>query len=301
MPSLDQRGDISVAVLIVYVFVFCLALILTLRHGFSKQAGWFYLLTFSLFRIVGGAAHVAAEKISPPKTGLYITAFALEGAGLGPLLMCTVSLIGVVGSRIVDTHPVVTTTRLRLVKLLITTGLVISIVGAIEASSSSESSRNTSTTLRRVGSILLAASYVILVFVHFLFWQAGDELVKFQKTLLKGISCALPFLAVRTLYSVLSSFSPASSFTSTGVSSGSSSGLAKFNSISGEWQIFLVMGILMEFIVVSIYIFFGLRLPISKEIGYQGAHTNSPSISAIPLYGNSSYPPSQGKLYAEGV
>lgn len=49
-----------------------------------------------LVRIVGAALHIAAEEISPFKVGIYIAAFALESAGVGPLLLCTTSFLGVV-------------------------------------------------------------------------------------------------------------------------------------------------------------------------------------------------------------
>ncbi|KAH8120501.1 hypothetical protein DFH11DRAFT_1560345 [Phellopilus nigrolimitatus] len=257
MPNLDQRGDISVAIIIVYAVVFVLSLILTFRHGFSKQAGWVHLLLFSIFRIVGGILHVAAEKTVPPKTGLYIGAFALESAGLAPLLLTTLSFLGVAAG--------------------------------------------TATTLRRVGVIILLASFIILGFFDLLFWQAKGQLMKYQKTLLNGISCGMPFLAVRVVYSVLSSFSGSSTFSASGISSTSSSSLAKFNSISGSWELFLVMSTLMEFVVVAIYIFFGLRLPISKGAEYQGTDTESPSVNHVPLYPQPAYyPPPQVQTYTKG-
>lgn len=73
-----------------------------------------------------------------------------------------------------------------------------------------------------------------------------------------GISYALPFLAIRVLYGLLGSFSSIS--LSYAVTGSSSSSLSKFNYISGSWTIYLIMSTIMEFIVIAIYIFFGLRM-----------------------------------------
>ncbi|KAL5518692.1 hypothetical protein ACEPAH_375 [Sanghuangporus vaninii] len=294
MGSLDERGDISVALLAIYPFIFILALILTVRHGFKRQAGWLFLLLFSTAKIAGAILHIVAELQSAPSKGLFIAAFAIEGAGLAPLLECTLSFVGAAGSRIIETHAIVTRARLRIVHLLITGAAVMFIIGATDATSDDASERSTGSTLRKVGGILFLVAFLAIVSCIVVFWSAQFELLKYQKILLKGISCAVPFLAVRVLYSILSSFSPSSSFSSLGTSSESTSGLAMFNTITGRWQLFLVMGVLMEFFVVSIYLFFGLRLPISEGVDYEAAQTVSSNASSIPLYppiGAGFYPP----------
>jgi len=81
--------------------------------------------------------------------------------------------------------------------------------------------------------------------------------------LLKAISIALPFLVVRTVYSVLSTFS-SSTFSVTATTPNDSS-LARFNIVTGEWQIYLVMDMLMEYAVVIIYTVAGLMLPLDRD------------------------------------
>ncbi|KAH8120500.1 hypothetical protein DFH11DRAFT_1838318 [Phellopilus nigrolimitatus] len=179
--------------------------------------------------------------------------------------------------------------RLRFLKLAVTVGIVLSVVGAIKSKDASSSG---ATALRKVGMIMLLVCFVIIGFIDLLFWQAKDQLMKHQKTLLNGISCGMPFLAVRVIYSVLSAFSGSSTFSTSGVSATSSSSLAQFNSISGSWQLFLVMSTLMEFVVVVIYIF---------DAEYQGTDTESPSTNHVPLYPQPAYyPPPQGQTYAKG-
>lgn len=46
--ALDPRGIISAVELVFYIPTAILVLILTLRHGFRRDAGWIFLLIFSL-------------------------------------------------------------------------------------------------------------------------------------------------------------------------------------------------------------------------------------------------------------
>lgn len=46
--TLDPRGIISAVELVFYIPTALLTLFLTLRHGFRRDAGWIYLLIFSL-------------------------------------------------------------------------------------------------------------------------------------------------------------------------------------------------------------------------------------------------------------
>ena len=46
--GLDQRGDISVVEIIVYAPILFIAITLVMRYGFSKRAGWVFLLVMSI-------------------------------------------------------------------------------------------------------------------------------------------------------------------------------------------------------------------------------------------------------------
>ena len=92
--------------------------------------------------------------------------------------------------------------------------------------------------------------------------------------LLIGISCALPFLGVRTAYSILSSFAP-SPF------SGEHNALSDFNVVTGTWQALIFVAVIPEFCVVVIYCIAGTVLPLSREIyerqaDYQGLQMSRP-------------------------
>lgn len=46
--ALDDHGKLAAATIAFYVPYFAIALFLTLRHGFRRDAGWIFLLIFSL-------------------------------------------------------------------------------------------------------------------------------------------------------------------------------------------------------------------------------------------------------------
>ena len=98
--------------------------------------------------------------------------------------------------------------------------------------------------------------------------------------LLAGISLALPFLGVRVVYSIVSSYSGSPIPGSTSAHNS----LAKFNMSNGTWWIYLVMGLLMEYIVVCIYTVVGLKTPTQRD---------GDAVMSRPFSGN--YRPSTGQ------
>ncbi|KAF7982887.1 hypothetical protein HWV62_25134 [Athelia sp. TMB] len=209
-----------------------------------------------MVRILGGALLVAAQLVRPLNLGLYIAASILQLAGLSPLLLATLGFVRTVVFSALQENAGLT--RLfRLLYLLSIAAFVISIYGGSEATSDSPSTLKTSTTLRHVGSILFAVLYVLLVIVHGICWRMVDQLMMHRKTLLTSISMALPFLGVRMVYSILSTYS--GSPIPGPITSESS--LYKFNTSNGTWWIYLLMGLIMEYVAVCIYTFVGLRIP----------------------------------------
>jgi len=216
-------------------------------------------------RIIGGALLVAAELIVPAVTGLYIGGYALEASGLSPLLLSTLGLIEIIteGPNKEQQH----TRHYRILHIVGMLALILTIIGLTNTSSSSQSTANTE---RRVGVIIFAAIYVVLVALTVLQWGRRHRLMKYRRQLLVAVSVALPFLAVRTLYSVLSTFSSSSFPTTTGsTTTDSNSALAKFNMFTGEWQIYVVMEVIMEYAVVVIYTFAGTVLHLDQDYKLQ--------------------------------
>jgi len=186
----------------------------------------------------------------------------------------------------------------RVLGLIAVLGLALSIYGGTSSTSSDPNTLSKSNTFRHVGVILFVALYGLIVIAHAVCWVQADKLMKHRKALLIGISSALPFLGVRLIYAVLSSFS--GSLVPSATSKNTNS-LAKFNMATGEWWIYLVMGLLMEYIVVIIYTAVGIRVPLQSD--YHANDTVGPSDQYAAHgqnggYAPPTYPPQSRGAYA---
>ncbi|KAH7912991.1 hypothetical protein BJ138DRAFT_1082435 [Hygrophoropsis aurantiaca] len=253
--SLDTQGKLAIAAIALYVPFLVLTFRVAYKYGIAGE-GWILLFIFSLIRVVGGGLLVAAEEIRPAVTGLYIGGYALEASGLSPLLLCSLGLLHTVFQA--PDGEARYSRPFRLLHLLGTGALVLTIIGITSTSPSSSSSANT---MRRAGVLLFALLYVIILLITGFAWTRASTIMKHRKSLLLAISIALPFLAVRTLYSILSTFS-SDTFEST---TPNTSSLAKFNMFSGEWQIYVVMEVLMEYAIVILYTGAGTFLDLNQD------------------------------------
>jgi len=261
MPSLDDHGKLGAAIIPFYIPVLFISLILAVRHrGFSRKAGWIFLFLFSITRILGGALLVAAQLVRPINFNLYIAASILEAAGLSPLLIATLGFLLTVGKNSSSKHGM----SFHVFHILASLGsvaLALSIYGGTLVTNPNE--HHKSDTFRHIGNILFAVLYGLVVVVHVGYWLHANTLNKNGRTLLVGISSVLPFLGVRMVYAVLSSFSgsPIPSSTTTTTNS-----LSKFNLSNGDWRIYLVMALLMEYVVVVVYITIGAKMRPQNDV-----------------------------------
>jgi len=224
------------------------------------------LLVFSLIRLVGGALLVAAEEITPPNINLYIAGYACEASGVSPLLLCTLGLL-----RTVTQTPDGQSNNARVYRLIQLVGLaalILTIIGISDATSSSSDSQSHANLFRRIGVLLFGAMFAILAAIALFLWCQAGSLMKHRRTLLLAITIALPFIGVRTLYSILSTFSSSSfgiSGTSTTTTTASTNSLSEFNMFNGNWHIYVVMGMVTEYVAVIIYSVAGLMLPLQND------------------------------------
>ena len=144
----------------------------------------------------------------------------------------------------------------RAVQLVITLGLILSIVGGTNSISST--GVYTTQTTSKVGVVLFIVSYVALVLIavlttlNFSFAEAGEKRLDF------AVILALPFILVRLAYSALAVFSHHH----------------EFKLIGGSVAIQAIMSVLMEFIVVFIYLVVGVKTEASP-IARQGLTSTS--------------------------
>ena len=88
---LTERGKLAIAELVFYIPALFLAIIVTIRHGFSKQSGWVYLVLLALIRIVGSILQLVV--MNHASVGLVVAAVILSGIGLSPLLFAMLGLL----------------------------------------------------------------------------------------------------------------------------------------------------------------------------------------------------------------
>ncbi|GJJ08727.1 hypothetical protein Clacol_002946 [Clathrus columnatus] len=244
--TLNQFGKLAIAEIVFYIPIIVVAFIVTLRHGFNRKAGWVLLLSFAVIRFVGSILAVVAQDEANPSSTLLTVAGILQALGLSPLLLATFAFI----SKLVDMTLPHLSRLLNLVRIILVVGLILAIIGGTDQTpGNSQSSQNDGHTLSKVSSILYLVGYLALFGVHVLLWSVREDLPAVYRKFLLHISIALPFLAVPVLYFILGSFKPNS----------------KFSPTTGDWRIYLVMDLIMEYIVVCIYIVSGITIPHREE------------------------------------
>lgn len=273
--ALNTQGILAAVTIAMYVPFLLASLKVVAKYGISRRDGWIMLLIFCIIRVLGGSLLVAAEDVTPVNTSLYIGGYALESSGLSPLLLCTLGLLHTVFQTPLGESSF--TRPFYFLQLLGIGALVLTIIGISNSGSSSAN------TMRRAGVLLFALLYIILVGICIFLWSRVTAVMRYRKQLLKVISIALPFLAVRTLYSILSTFS-SSTFSVSATSTPNDSDLAKFNLVTGEWQIFLVMDMLMEYAVVILYTIAGIMLPLNEDYKRSDFFSNEEYPLSRPQY-----------------
>ncbi|EIW86368.1 hypothetical protein CONPUDRAFT_140954 [Coniophora puteana RWD-64-598 SS2] len=265
MSKLNTQGILALITAVAYLPFLFISFYISKKHGFGRNAGWVLLLIFSIIRVVGGALLVAAEEITPPNINLYIAGYACEASGVSPLLMCTLGLL-----QTVTQGPDGRSKNARVFRLIHLVGLaalVLTIIGISDATSSSSDSQSHANLFRRIGVLVFGLMFIILAAIALFLWCQVGSLMKHRRTLLVAITIALPFIGVRTLYSILSTFSSSSfgiSGTSTTTSTTTNS-LSQFNMFNGNWHIYVIMGMVTEYVAIIVYSVAGMILPLESD------------------------------------
>ncbi|EKM60756.1 uncharacterized protein PHACADRAFT_246870 [Phanerochaete carnosa HHB-10118-sp] len=306
MTHLDSRSIVSAIEIVVYIPLAALSVCLLVKYGFKRE-GWLYLLILSIIRIAGGITHIIAQEQANPSTTLETVVTILETSGVSPLLIATVGFLTTVKQNAFEDGHLLHK-GLRLMGLLSSVALLLTIVGGVNIGSNTSSDDvskiNSGNNLRHIGVILFVVQFVLTVLVTFFIWSKISQIMKHRRTLLKAITLSLPFLGVRVLYTILSAYSPLGI---PGVTSGSPS-LAKFNSTRGDFGIWLIMSPIMEFIVIVIYVTVGLATPLQNDyfVGGKGesledaTQLNSSAYAPNPSHGPSASSVSVAKPYTGG-
>lgn len=259
---IDARGYVSIVELIVYIPSGLIAFYVTSRHGFNRSSGWFYTVFLCVVRIAGAVCQLL--EYNNQSAGLIKATVIIDSIGLSPLLLATLGLLSrlVDGINLMSVGETFTIKHFRIVQLLITLGLILSIAGGSSGGSSTDGSAPgeapTSTT-SKVGIILYIVSYVAIVAILLISLPNLTILPRKERRVGGAVLLALPFILVRLVYSALSVFVHDH----------------YFNAVDGSVPIWVVMAVLMEFIVVFLFILLGFNLD-KLEGGQAGPIANRP-------------------------
>ncbi|PVH77620.1 hypothetical protein DL98DRAFT_573643 [Cadophora sp. DSE1049] len=255
---------IAYAEICVYVPVFILTLIVVFRHGFKKQLGWIYLAIFCVIRIAGAGFKIDESK-SPDKTNTEWSGI-LQSVGLSPLLMASLGLLkrvtdevsnhvrsqsnafaggsGIAG--LITKRATANSRRSRIIQVMqlpTMIALTLCIIGGTDQADSSPSEIKTGKKYTKIGIIIFLFVYLLLSSLVVITMKDIGNAMKGEKRIYFAVLCALPFLAVRLLWSLLSAFSHNTDFSLTG---------------SGKPLIQLFMAVVEEFVIVCMYTLAGL-------------------------------------------
>ncbi|KAJ7456626.1 hypothetical protein FB451DRAFT_1353927 [Mycena latifolia] len=249
MPKLDTRGIIAAAQLGGYVPIMGLSLFLVVRYALRRDAGWLFMFIFSSTRVAAGALIVAGELMKNPSPDLFTAAYILFHAGLAALMLSTIGFLGLAGQHTYSEYH--HTTRLfRAVAFFIIIAMALAIAGGILGTHIAPTQGHVGDILRKTAAALYGAIYLVLIIVHMRCFSDRYELRSYRRKLLWGAMFALPVLGARVAYEILSSWSSADLF---GLQPSSNPTLAMFQPITGKWLLFLILGVVCEFVVAALY------------------------------------------------
>ncbi|KAJ7770826.1 hypothetical protein DFH07DRAFT_805385 [Mycena maculata] len=249
MPSLDTRGIIAAAQLGGYVPIAALTFYLVIRYALRRDAGWLFMLIFSLTRIAGGALIIAGELMKNPSPDLFIAAYIMFHAGLAVLMMSTIGFLGLAGQHTYSEY-LHTTRMFRAVAFFLVVAMALAIAGGILGTHIAPTQGHVGDILRKTAAVLYGVLYLVLIVIHMRCWGDRYEMRSHRRRLLGGVLIALPVLGARVAYEILASWSSSDLF---GLQLSHNPTLAMFQPITGKWILFLTLGFICEWVVAAIY------------------------------------------------
>ncbi|TVY86190.1 hypothetical protein LAWI1_G008766 [Lachnellula willkommii] len=243
--TLTYRNGVSIGEIILYIPALAIAIFLCVKHGFGRSSGWYFMIVLSLARIIGAAMELATIS-SPTSVSLYTGSAILTNVGFSPLVLAALGLMSRLIDNIRKTHKTIVDARmLRLIELVIFVGLILGIVGGVDAGNDfSKSGHYVPGALNKAGTSLLIVSFGFIVIAVVLTSFATPYAEQGEHRLFYAVVVALPFLTARLVYSCFSTFTRNKNF----------------NLITGNTTILLCLALLEELAVVIIFEGVGLTL-----------------------------------------
>ncbi|KAL9050052.1 MAG: hypothetical protein Q9162_006873 [Coniocarpon cinnabarinum] len=183
---------------------------------------------------------------SPDNKSLLIGISILLSIAISPLQLTSLGLL----SRLVEsinksTTTLVTAKHIRILQLLNTIGLILSIVGGdISGSNVGDGDPYTVAGETKAGVGLFIATFVGIIGVCLALMPSVNSAEAGERRILMAVAASLPFMLVRIAYSCLSAFG----------------NLRRFSVYGGDENDLIGMALVMELVVVVVYEILGLTL-----------------------------------------
>ncbi|KAL0576566.1 hypothetical protein V5O48_005398 [Marasmius crinis-equi] len=252
MAPLSLRGKIAAAEVAFWVPPAIFTLVLVIRYAFRKDAGWFFLFIFSLTRITAGALGIVIDTNTSPsmQSDMFLAEIILFSAGLALLFLSAIGFLGLAGQHQYSEYRQMSR-YFRGFAIFPIIAMAFCIAGNILGSHVSPDSANAGLILRRIAAGIYGATYLLLFLLAGKCWTYRYYLKRHRKRLLAGTTFGLLFLGVRVAYAILDAWSASDQF---GIALSSDPTLAQFNSISGDYIPYLVMGLVMEYLTALTFL-----------------------------------------------
>ncbi|EJT74384.1 hypothetical protein GGTG_08225 [Gaeumannomyces tritici R3-111a-1] len=282
MAQLTTHNRISIAEICVYTPSLAVAIVLAIRHGFKRSSGWLYLILFSVIRLLAASLQLATIN-NPDNIGLIVGAMSLQAAGLSPLILVSVGLLGRVSANITKStskaglpHRV-----FRLLQVVVMIGLILSIIGGnklgdkigdLEAQPGGTSDGLGSLqipTESQAGIGLMLAGFGILVGATIALSLQARSIETGERRVLGAVAFALPFIAVRIVYSAVATYSS------------SNRNFRWFDAGPSYYNYLIGMDVCMEMLAVLVFLTAGLLI---KQLRTAAPDNASPTESQTSSY-----------------
>ncbi|KAL7937851.1 hypothetical protein V8C35DRAFT_319915 [Trichoderma chlorosporum] len=239
---LGPQGYVSIVEIIVYTPALIAAIIITSRHGFHRASGWIYTVILCALRIAGAICQLLTY--TDHSEGLLQAALIIDSIGISPLLLATLGVLSrfadFVNSRGVQ---IFTVKQFRLVQVIITVGLILSIAGGTSGSSDSNGTVTVSGT-SKAGIILYIVGFAGITYFFLLSSNYKSVVPRQERRSPIAVAIAWPLILTRLVYSALAVFVNNDTFSVVG----------------GSVDVRAGMAVVEEFLVVLDYIILGFIL-----------------------------------------
>ncbi|RAK95357.1 uncharacterized protein BO80DRAFT_487172 [Aspergillus ibericus CBS 121593] len=244
----NDHSKTSIALIVFYIPAFILAAYHACYRHKRPRLSWIILLLFSatdlmIVRLAAGIVVILYEH--KPRTGLMVGSIILLNAGVSPLLAATLGFLRIILAHEPKVNPQIGRWLL-ISRLLFFVGLGLQIAGGCLEGSNSISDVDTGIKLVKAGYSCMAVFEACLLVVQAYLWIHRQEISQLSQTILQSLALALPFIIVRITYLFLSVFQASD---------------LRWNDLVGPIAPFLLMGLLMEYAVVCIYLATGFIIP----------------------------------------